>query len=384
MTPLERVAVFAPSYPPAYLGGGPARTLEALVREAPEKLSLSVVAPSRDLDGSVLPVQTNEWIRGTRSRVMYAPVHTARGLKRAYGMVRETRPDLIYLNSFFDLRMSVLPQLLARFRFWGSSRILLAPRGEFNAGALQVRPMKKKLFILVYKMLKFPRRVAWHASTELEASTVRRLWGQDALVLVREDETGLPEKALEPTRQPGELRAVFLGRIVRNKGLLTALRALRTTRGPVLFDIYGPNEDPAYFRECELEAAQCPPNVEIRFRGAIAPEEVRGMLSKMDVMLMPTSSENFGHVIAEALSVSCPVICSPHTPWTQDLESGGGLVADITAVDSWTEAIETFSLATPDERLLLRQRAGQAFCAWRKRSKGPHVLATMADIGLAE
>jgi len=54
-----RIAIFATSYPPAFLGGGPVRTLEALVKACPSSLKLSVLAPNRDIDGSDLNVESN-------------------------------------------------------------------------------------------------------------------------------------------------------------------------------------------------------------------------------------------------------------------------------------------------------------------------------------
>ena len=50
-----------------------------------------------------------------------------------------------------------------------------------------------------------------------------------------------------------------------------------------------------------------------------------------DAFVFPTLGENFGHVIAESLASSCPVICSDQTPWTPVLEAGGGqVVRDLT------------------------------------------------------
>ena len=47
-----------------------------------------------------------------------------------------------------------------------------------------------------------------------------------------------------------------------------------------------------------------------------------------DIFLFPTRGENFGHVVAEALSVGCPVLTTPTTIWTDLLTSGGGSVFD--------------------------------------------------------
>ena len=40
------------------------------------------------------------------------------------------------------------------------------------------------------------------------------------------------------------------------------------------------------------------------------------MLSTQDILVLPTKSENYGHVVFEALSVGCIPIISDRTPWS--------------------------------------------------------------------
>jgi glycosyltransferase involved in cell wall biosynthesis len=375
---VTRVAVFATAFPPAFLGGGPVRTLEAMVVQAPATVSLSVLAPNRDLDKSDLAVDSNKWARQHGSDVAYVAVHKFSGLRKGLAMVKKTEPELIYLNSFFDARMSILPQILARLNYWSGARVLLAPRGEFNSGALQIRSRRKRLFVALYRAFGMQRQIAWHASTELEAASIRALWGHDSRVLVREDETSLPPEPQVPVPYEGHLRAAFLGRIVPNKGLLVILDALRDSAAHMTLDIYGPEEDQKYLRECRIAASHCPSNISVSFWGAIPPHEVRETLSAQDVLLMPTSGENFGHVIAESLSVSCPVICSIRTPWTNYLNRGGGRTIASLEPSDWRVAIEQFAAASPLERLERRDRAGVVYAEWRSAAKGVHVLEMMA------
>ena len=371
------VAVFAPSFPPFFLGGGPARTLVALVREAPIRFRMDVLTPDRDHGGeSRLNVPSNSWTQTERAHIYYVSANKWGRLARGYVTVRQRRPDILYFNSFFNLRMSIIPQILAKLWFWGTVRILLAPRGEFDEGALALRPRKKRIYLRVYKLLRLHKLVTWHASAEPEAQAIHRLWGGGAKVLVREDETSLPLQASDPSVHFGRLKAVFLGRISRKKGLLVVLQALEETNAELEIDIYGPDEDQVYVRECQQAARRLPPNVVVRFRGPIQAEMVRDSLQEYDVMLMPTFGENFGHVIAEALSVSCPVMCSSTTPWTQHLRAGGGVVVDEgTNPRQWRKAIENYAALAPGERKALRLAAGAIYNTWRSSPKGPHVFS---------
>ena len=373
------VAVLAPTFPPAYLGGGPIRTLEALISQTPQDFRIFVLTSDRDLGGGPpLPVRPNCWVEGDRAFTYYMSTQRVSKLIRGYFALRRVRPEVLYINSFFDWAFSIFPQLLCRALFVNPPTLLLAPRGEFNEGALAIRSRKKALFIAIYKLLRLNRRIVWHASTELEASDVRRLWGADAEIIVHEDETSLPTRAIAPP--PGgsrRLEAIFLSRIVPKKGLLLALQALESTTAEVSFDIYGAEEDVRYADQCRRAASAVPANVSVRFMGSVLPKDVRSCFNGYDVFIFPTAGENFGHVVAEALSASCPVICSAMTPWTDLLDSGAGRVVRSLNVDEWRVAIESHANLGVAERCAMRQAAGESYEQWRSAPKGQHIFVLL-------
>jgi glycosyltransferase involved in cell wall biosynthesis len=90
--------------------------------------------------------------------------------------------------------------------------------------------------------------------------------------------------------------------------------------------------------------------------------------------VFPTLGENFGHVIAESLSASCPVICSDQTPWNDVLAAGGGTVLrDGVAAELGAE-LDRIAVMTPAERLRARELAGAAYRDWRAGVTNPNVL----------
>ena len=92
-------------------------------------------------------------------------------------------------------------------------------------------------------------------------------------------------------------------------------------------------------------------------------------------MVFPTAGENFGHVIAEALSESCPVMCSDATPWTERLDGGAGGVVRPNTPDAWAAAIKDFVAAGPGEWQRQSDNASAAFDNWRAEDKGEHIFA---------
>ena len=199
-------------------------------------------------------------------------------------------------------------------------KIVLAPRGQLDPPALNLKRLKKQIFLHVCRPLRIFRDVHWQASSDVEAEEIRRNFGPDVAVTVARNlrvPSEVPRPAVE--KVPGQLRAVFLSRVSPKKNLHFALTLLEHLRGTVFFTIAGPVDDPAYWERCQRIIHHLPPNVTIDCRGAVPNEEVAALLAGHDLLLLPTLSENFGHVIVEALQVGTPVLISDQTPW-RDLE----------------------------------------------------------------
>lgn len=360
-----KVAVFAPYYPPAYLGGGPARSLQAIVSTAPRTYTTYVLSRDRDL-GSTEPlgVERNVWTLADDARVRYTTATSLRMVTRSLRSLRAQRPEVLYLNSFFDVMFSIVPQLLGRLGWWGSAQCAVAVRGEFGPAALAIHRGPKRIYLTFYRVLRFHRKVVWHATSDAEAADIRRVMGRQAKVVVYSD--GGKPPVVDPTslhaRHDAPLRLAFLGRIVPIKGILDALSSLTSATSVVDFDIYGPEEDADYASACRSAAASLPPNVRVRFCGQVKPELVADVLAAYDGFLMPTHSENFGHVIGEALAAGLPVLVRDVTPWTPYIRSGGGTV--VPHATGWGSAVDNLARKSPEQRLQARRAAVSAYRAW--------------------
>jgi len=241
-------------------------------------------------------------------------------------IVAETKPDLIYLNSFFSPPFSVRTLALHRARLIPRIPVLMAPRGELAPGALALKRPKKLAYLQLVKSLGLCRNIHWHASSAFEAAYIHDWFGSDARVHVAPN-LAPPLERLEVERTPkvaGSLKVSFLARLSRNKNLSFALESLKKVRGSVEFHVYGPPEDAVYRAECDAIARSLPPSVQVIFHGAVSPDQVASSLGKTHLFFLPTMGENFGHAIFEALRAGCPVLLSDMTPWRKLEEAGVG------------------------------------------------------------
>ena len=375
------VAVFTEAFPPSFQGGGPARSAEAMVAMAPRETRPVVLAADQDMgDSWPLPVARNSWSVRNGVAVYYATTRSVRMLFRSFRAVRNEQPAVLHFNSFFNPRLTILPVLLWRVGFWGRPIVLIAPRGEFGRAAFERRQAKKRVYMTVFRLLGIHRSTVWHSTAVHETEDILRFWGSDARVVLRENQVLLPEEPTPPGSSSGDVvRFASVGRIVEHKGLAIVLAAINMSSRPMVLDIFGSPEDKQYVARCEELIAQSNLLAEVRFRGTIAADSVRNVLADYDALLMPTAGENFGHVIAEALSSSCPVITTPFTPWTQTLHSGGGVVVPTREPVDWLLALESYAARSPEERGSARLAAARAYRDWIARPTKAHVWSLVLE-----
>lgn len=361
---MERVVVFMPWYFPAFRGGGPIKTMRSMVRRTADPGKCFLVTSNRDQGvKEALDVPTRVWERVDGANVMY--VEDLNLFRYLNGLVaaRRVHPDIIYLNSAFNPRYSIMPLMLSKVGFWPTERICLAPRGEFHPGALSIKRRKKHMFLHFARIFRLYDGVLWHASNRDEEEHVLRAVGS-AQVIVKANEAALPPSAYPiPDRRPGPPRAVFFSRLARKKGLDVLLQALRHCEFPLELDIVGTAEDPVYLKECRALEEGLPPHIVVRNLGPVKPESVLETLADYDAFFLPTRGENFGHAIVEALASALPIYIPDVTPWSGLACELGSLVYNST-VEGWAESIRSFARSQPEDLAEKRRDAALVYNRW--------------------
>ena len=370
-----RVLIWTGAFEPGFRAGGPIRSLAGIVDSLPTDIEVHVITRDRDL-GSAEPYPglSGKWVQRGRAIVLYLDTRSVRQWVEAVAMLHRARYELLYVNSLWSPIFTVIPILARAVRVIGAKAILIAPRGELSPGALSLKARKKAIAIHLWGGMLRRLGVTWHATSEGEAGHIRAIfpWAQ---VVINQSQAALPLSPIAPLGgESGEVRLVFIGRIVPKKNLSLTLMALQHADTPIVFDIFGPIEDVDYWSFCQSLMARLPKQVMARYQGELQPFKVRATFAAYDAFVFPTLGENFGHVIAESLSASCPVVCSEDTPWSATLRTGGGAVVAPLSVDNLRAALERIARMTPRDRMGAREEAGRAYLAWRKTAAGPNIL----------
>lgn len=324
----SKVLILINHYIPGYKYGGPIRSIQAIKSKVKNEIDFSVFTLDKDFGDliSYPNVTSNTWDNEIDKTIFY---FNGSIFNFCRILISESKNfDVLYLNSFFNPVFSVLIIFFKKLGFV-KNEVIIAPRGEFNPGALKIKSFKKKVYLYLARLLKFYKPVTWHATTRVEYEAIQRLFNLDAKICLVE---GLSPKETNRkiainNKEKGKLNLVFLARLSQIKNLDFLLNTLMIVDNhmEINLSIYGPIENIEYWNGClkiinEIHLTK--PNIKINYKGEIDYFDIDVNLTNYDFYILPSLGENFGQSIADAFSVGLPVIISNKTPW-RNLQSIG-------------------------------------------------------------
>jgi glycosyltransferase involved in cell wall biosynthesis len=208
--------------------------------------------------------------------------------------------------------------------------------------ALRHKGWKKRVAWVLYQRRMLDSSALLHATSTEEGDNLRKL-GLTARIGVVPNGTDLP--SLYPSPAPDEKTCrsrrtlLFLSRIHPKKGLellLEAWSSLRPRNWRIR--IAGPGED-SYIQGLKQRSRILGVDREIEWMGPASGSTKEELFRSSDLFILPSYSENFGLVVAEALSYGVPVITTTGCPWAELPAEGAGWWVE-PAVEPLRQALE--------------------------------------------
>jgi len=337
-------------YLPGTKMGGPLTSIKNITTNLSDYFDFYILTFDRDL-GETMPypeIITNNWVKLDNCQVCYIRKNKT-SFFQIFKHIKELKPDIIYANTLFDPIFSVFIVLAQKLNLMGDKKLIVAPRGELYNEALNFKKWKKMLFLGGAKICRLYKRVDWHATNEQEKlQIIEKLKIEPKRIKVARiiPNTTLPQPSDTSNLNETEnlLKIVFLARISKDKNLPFALEVLSKVKSQVQYDIFGPVEDKDIWDKCIAMISLLPQNIKVEYKGMLSCEIVKETLSNYQLFFMPTFAENFGHSIAESLSVGTPVLISDNTPWKGLSEKGLGWDINLEESEKFVEIIESWAL----------------------------------------
>lgn len=355
-------------YLPGYKAGGPIRSVANLVDALHEEYDFSIVTTDRDL-GDKEPyegIEANEWIEYEHCKVWYAAPER-QTYRHIRNLIFDTSFDVLYVQSMFSMKYTLFPLWTCR-ALRPENKMILAPRGMLHAGAMGLKPRKKKFYLRLFKFLQLHKAVIFQATDQQESQDIEQWFGKmDQLSVANLPKAHLPTASLLE-KISGSLKLVFYSRLTIKKGVHLLLESLQRQKGTISLDLYGVQDEPEYWQRCEAIIADLPANVVVEYRGTVPPSETAATLQDYHAMAMPTQGENFGHAIFESLAAGRPVLISDQTPWRDLTAQHAGWDLPLAQPEAFGQVIE--QLVDMDQA---------AWNAWREGARSL-AAAHLADL----
>jgi len=314
-----KILIFIDWYKPGFKAGGPIRSISNLVDQLYDKAELFIITSNCDYLENIPynTIKTEEWNTIDNAQVFYLSKKNTNA-KTIKKLIEEVKPDCVYCNSLFSYYFSLLPIYIAKKL---KIRTVLAVRGMLSKGSLGVKSRKKTFFLRSAKFIGYFNNVIFHATTNEEKNDIENAFGRNSTIVVANN---LSQKKsitfIKKHKNSNELKLVSVARISPEKNTLYALECLKYCKNNIVFDIYGPIYNQEYWGKCKTAINQLPKNVIVNYKGVLNHDDLDATLSNYHALFLPSTGENFGHIIIEAMVNSCVPIISDKTPW-KDLES---------------------------------------------------------------
>lgn len=336
----KKILCFLPVYLPGYRFGGPTRTIKNFVDNFGDEFDIKIICRDRDfLDTKAYSnIKTDSWTNVGKASVFYATKKNLNfiGIKN---LLNNTSYDLLYLNSFFNIKFTILPLVSRYLKLVPKKSCIIAPRGEFSREALKIKKIKKFFFILFVKLINLYQNLFWQASSVKEKNDIIDNFGiSSKMIYVAPNLTQRVEKKVKYKRNKKFfLRLLFLSRISPMKNLEFLLKTLSFIKIPIKLNIKGIKENSHYLKKCKMLKNKLSRNIKVNFDKEVKQDQVKNVFKNYDLFVLPTLGENFGHSIFESISNGLPAMISDKTPWKHDLK--GGLEVVPLIEKKWAKAI---------------------------------------------
>ena len=195
------------------------------------------------------------------------------------------------------------------------SPYVISPRGMLEPWALDYRWFRKRCALALGQRAQLAAAAMLHATSDLEYESIRA-FGLRNPVCVIPNGLDVPEvfAASSSNRPLSPRRCVFLSRLHPKKGVGLLLEAwAEAAPAGWSLEIAGEGTE-AFVRDLKGRIETLGLR-DVRLVGEKTGAEKWDFLSRADLFVLPSYSENFGIAVAEAMAMGLPVVTTQGTPW---------------------------------------------------------------------
>ena len=244
-------------------------------------------------------------------------------LARVYGISKSVIPSctnetrVIHVHGLWSFVNLVMLLFQRRVK---NDFVIISVHGMLSSAALRKSRILKRLFWILIQRKQLNKANLIHVTSLEEGHQLIAKGVYTPYVLIPLGLSHIPLYEEQTNSEPPIVFG-FLGRIVpikRLEILVEAFKKVNETENVELW-IAGPINDKEYFKVLGLEFIKG-----VKYFGELHGQNKTSFYKGIDCFVLPSSSENFGMVVLEAMSYQNLVIASKGTPWELLQEYGIG------------------------------------------------------------
>jgi glycosyltransferase involved in cell wall biosynthesis len=230
---------------------------------------------------------------------------------------------------------------------------IITPRGMLEPWALKQGKLKKQVALKLFQYQDLAKAACIHATAPMEVKSIRALGFKNPIAMIPNGVNIDEFNKIIPNKLNSPKKILFLSRIHVKKGVENLIEAWKLIDGDLRkswkIEIIG-NGDSAYIQSLKNKIVSEKLSSQIEIKKPVFGVDKIRLFREASLFVLPTFSENFGIVIAEALASFTPVITTKGAPWEELNTLNAGWWIDI-GIDPLKIALEE-ALGTSNSTLI--------------------------------
>lgn len=338
---MRKILIFNGFYYPSKNCGGPITSIENIINACSDEYDFYVACYNHDFnDMTPFHLDRGVWHNVGKAKVRYFEQGELDFSKeKMMVLLKELTPNLIWFSGVLTPNNKLVAVKCARKL---NIPVLFSPRGEVSADRVVMKGWKKRPYLMFLKLFGIYNGCFFHGTSDDEIVGLKKYFRPDDKHIFEVPNIAIMQQPeLTPIKkEQGTLRAIFFSRIHEVKNILYAVQCIAKCKNNIIYDVYGPIESEGYWNECLKVAEAAGSNIKVNYCGILSKADMSKTIQEHECFIFPTINENYGHVIAETLANSRPVILSKGTtPW-DDLHEKAGFVIPLDQPEEFSEKID--------------------------------------------
>ncbi|MCF2660180.1 glycosyltransferase [Parabacteroides distasonis] len=300
--------------------GGPARSVPILTKGIAAN-NCDVTLMARETE------QMNDhMIEGSKVKlVKYNKSYTTKTLER---ILLEGNYDLVHAQGIW---LPIYNKMAMILRKHGIPYVM-TPRGALEPWCLEQKKWKKKIAMWLYQKKDLQKAAAILTTADMEAQHLRELGIKTPLAVIPNG-IDVSEYQCRPADCLSSVKKqiVFLSRIHQKKGIEILINVWENLRidFPDWNVVIAGNGEESYIEQLKNVISSKGLSDVVEIIPPVFGEAKHKLYMESSLFVLPTYSENFGMVVAEALACGVPVVTTNGTPWQELNDENIGWCVDL-------------------------------------------------------